>query len=263
MKSSKNAIHPTAWVDPGAKLGSGIVIGAQTVVHDGVEIGDDSVIQEQCLIGLKGVIGESPLVIGPGSVIRSHTVIYRSSSFGERLETGHHVVIRENTKAGINLRVGNLCDIEGDCTLGDFCRLHGYVHVGKGSHIGNFVWLFSLCTTTNDPLPPSLLQIPVTIEDGAVVCVGVTLMPGAIVGQGAFICAGARAKGIIPPGAVVEGSDGRIVNHVCHLLHMQTGSQHPWMRHYRKGYPPEAIVRLEALEREILKNRYTLKIGDE
>ena len=32
-------------------------------------------------------------------MIRSHTVIYTGSMFGERLETGHHVVIREKTQA--------------------------------------------------------------------------------------------------------------------------------------------------------------------
>ena len=35
------------------------------------------------------------------------------------------------------------------------------------------------------------------------------------------------------------------------------------MRHYRKGYPPDVIARLETLEKEILANRFTLNIENE
>ena len=263
MSKNGEKIHPTAVVDPGARLGKNVSIGAYSVVHAGAEIGDDTVIQEHCSIGVTGVEGAGPLALGAGSFIRTHTVLYADSTFGENLETGHHVVIREKTRAGANLRVGNFSDIEGNCTIGDYCRFHGYVHVGKGSRIGHFVWLFSLTTATNDPLPPSLLQDPVTIDDGAVVCVGVTLMPGITLGKGAFASAGATVRRSVPAGAVVAGSDGRVVNHVSQLLHLPSGTRHPWMRHYRKGYPPAAIARLEILEKEILANRFTLPIENE
>lgn len=263
MTASQEQIHPTASIATGARLGRNVIVGAHAVIHDGVEVGDGTVIQEHCSIGLRGAGGESPLVIGRDSLVRSHTIIYHGSELGERLETGHHVVIREQTRAGANLRVGNFSDIEGDCTIGDYCRFHGYVHVGKGSRIGHFVWLFSLTTATNDPLPPSHLSLPVVIEDGAVVCVGVTLLPGVVLGKGAFVSAGACAHGVVPPGGVVAGSDGRVVSHVSQLSHLVSGTRHPWMRHFRKGYPPAAVARLETLEKEILENRFTLKTDNE
>jgi acetyltransferase-like isoleucine patch superfamily enzyme len=201
------------------------------------------------------------LVIGANSVIRSHSVFYAASQFGERLETGHHVVVRERTCAGANLRIGNFCDIEGDCSFGDYCRLHGYAHVGKGSNIGNFVWLFSLTTLTNDPLPPSALASPVTIEDGAVVCVGVTLLPGTVIRKGAFLSAGAMGQGDIPAGAVVAGPEGRVVGHVSGLMHFASGTRHPWMRHFDRGLPPAAQERLRQLFQEIQATRAALALG--
>jgi UDP-3-O-[3-hydroxymyristoyl] glucosamine N-acyltransferase len=252
---------PDARVSVRAVIGMNVRIGPGTIVHDHVEIGDDSAIGECCVLGHQGPGEVTPLSIGPRSTIRSHAVLYAASRFGARFETGHHVVIRERTVAGENFRIGNFSDVEGDCTFGDFCRLHGYAHVGKGSRVGNFVWLYSLTTATNDPLPPSALTDPVTIDDGAVVCVGVTMMPGTIIGRGAFVSAGTLAKGTIPPGAVVEGHDCRVVSHVTGLMHLPSGTRHPWLRHFQSGYPAEAQARLRQLLDEISANRFTLQIG--
>ena len=52
-------------------------------------------------------------MIGPNSNIRSHTVIYQGATFEEKLETGHHSLIRENIHAGKNLRVGSYSELEG------------------------------------------------------------------------------------------------------------------------------------------------------
>lgn len=254
-------ISPLAKVHPGARIGRDVTIGDFTVVHERVELGDGCVVQEHCLLGVRGVGTAEPVIIGPGATIRSHAVVYEHSRIGPRLETGHHVVIRERSRIGENLRVGNFSDIEGDCEIGDFARFHGYVHLGKGSRVGHFVWLFSLTTVTNDPLPPSRAQVAVEIGDGAVVCVGATLLPGCRIGKGALVSAGAHAAGDVPVGAVVVGTDGRVVNHVSRLVSLATGLRHPWMRHYRDAYPSEAQPRIDALLDEVMANRLTLKMG--
>lgn len=251
-------IHPTAFVHPDAVLGARVRVGAFSVVHADGEIGDDVIIGDHCSIGIETPLAEGIVRIGPNSIIRSHAVIYRGSEIGPRLETGHHVVIREKSFIGANLRVGNFSDIEGSCSIGDFCRFHGYVHVGKGSKIGNFVWLYSLTTATNDPLPPSHLTEPVEIRDGAVVCVGVTLMPGTVVGQGAFLTAGSTVSGSVPDAAVVAGPQGRVMCHVSKLAHHRSGLRHPWMRHLKDIFPAEAQDRLEVLGTAIGATRVLL-----
>ena len=167
---SESAFIPgDARIAPGARLGRDVTVGAGSVVHSGAVLGDRTRVMELCVIGAASPQGTPECRIGADAVIRSHAVVYAGAQLGPALETGHHVVIREGTLAGENLRLGNFSDIEGECTIGDFCRFHGYVHVGKGSEIGHFVWIYSLATLTNDPLPPSSERAPVRIGDGAVI----------------------------------------------------------------------------------------------
>jgi acetyltransferase-like isoleucine patch superfamily enzyme len=246
-----------AAIEPGARIGRDVRIGHATRVYASAVIEDGCRIGDFCIIGhpTDDDGAAAPLRIGRGSTVRSHSVIYAGSEFGEGLETGHHVLIREGTSAGANLRVGSYSDIEGRCRIGDYGRFHGYVHVGRGSRIGHFVWLYSLATLTNDALPPSAAFAPVEIEDGVVVCVGATLMPGTVLRRGCFVAAQSCARGVCPPGAVISGPEGRVVSHVSLLRSLEHGLQHPWMTHFDGGYPPEARARLKALGDAIVAER--------
>jgi UDP-3-O-[3-hydroxymyristoyl] glucosamine N-acyltransferase len=251
---------PLAWreaplepsIDPNAKIGKNVSFGHGTRVYGNVQIGDNCRIGDFCVIGHPSQNPEStPLIIGEGATIRSHAVLYEGSKIGAFLETGHHIVIREGSRIGENLRVGNFCDIEGACDIGDFVRMHGYAHVGRGSVIGDFVWLFSLTTLMNDPLPPSHLSAPVRIGDMATICVNAQIMPGASIGRGAFIAAGAVANGDIPAGVVISGAQGEIAGPVRFLMHMESRTRHPWHKHFTDAYPERARDRIKALGAEI------------
>lgn len=239
-------------IDSDARIGRNLRLGANVRIYGNVEIGDDCQIGDFCVIGHPTARpGAAPLRLGAGANVRSHAVLYEGSDIGPELETGHHVVIREGSMIGENLRLGNFSDIEGTCTIGDFVRMHGYAHVGKHSTIGDFVWLYSLTTLMNDPLPPSHLEVPVTIGDMVTVCVNAQLMPGTNVGRGAFIAAGATAQGEVPAGMIVAGPDGDIAGPVRFMMHMQTRTRHPWPRHFTDAYPERARDRITALAAEI------------
>ena len=47
------------------------------------------------------------------------------------IKTGHRVTVREGVKAGSDLQIGTLTDLQGDCTIGNYVRMHSNVHVGK------------------------------------------------------------------------------------------------------------------------------------
>jgi UDP-3-O-[3-hydroxymyristoyl] glucosamine N-acyltransferase len=247
------------YIFPDAKIGRRVEIGTGARVYPWVEIGDDTTIGDYCIIGHPIAADAGETVIGAGSTIRSHSVIYRDVQTGPQFQTGHHSLVRDGTRAGANLRLGSFADIEGECTIGDYCRFHGYSHVGRGSRIGNFVWIYSNTILLNDPLPPSHIESPVTIEDGVVVCATAIVMPGAVLRRGSFICAGARAYGEVPPGSVVEGPRGEVVSHVALMAHMETGTSHPWMRHFQDAYPLEAQERIRALGDQILAERRQFK----
>lgn len=257
---SKSSPFDSPLVSEYAQIGDDVKIGFGTRIYPNVVIEDGCEIGDLCVIGHPfGEGTDKPLIIGRDSLIRSHTVLYEGSTLGPKLETGHHVFIREGTIAGTNLRVGSFSEIAGDCKIGDYCVLQTYVNVGKGSEIGNFVWLFSLNITTNDPLPPSGIRRGVTIEDGAVVCVGAGLLPGATLRKGAYVSAHALVSGEIPAGAVVDHS-GEVVCHVSHLMNLETGTRHPWMRHYSHVYPENVHDRIKTLLNEVMEGRSDFEI---
>ncbi|QID18021.1 acyl-ACP--UDP-N-acetylglucosamine O-acyltransferase [Nitrogeniibacter mangrovi] len=149
-------IHPTAIIDPAARLGAGVEVGPYSIIGPHVEIGDGT-------------------RIGPHVVIEGHTRIGRDNEIFQfcsigaqpqdkkyddeetRLEIGDRNTIREfcsfnvgtSQDAGVT-RVGNdnwvmaYVHIAHDCQVGDHtifannATLAGHVHVGDWAILGGF-----------------------------------------------------------------------------------------------------------------------------
>lgn len=243
----------TDLISSKAHIGANVTIGAHVRIHDNVVIGDNSVIGDFCIIGhpAGGEYSGVPLVIGTGSVIRSHSVLYEGSTFGPDLRVGHTSLIREGVKAGINFQVGSFNDLEGEACIGDWVRFHSNVHIGRGAVIGDLVWIFPYAVLTNDPIPPSGLKEGVILGAGSAVCTSAVVLPGTEVGRGAFVAAMTRARGKIPGGALVVGEEGTIIGSIRKLRHKPSGKQHPWMSHFAPYYPEAAQARIAHLHREL------------
>jgi acetyltransferase-like isoleucine patch superfamily enzyme len=224
-------------------------VGQGTIVHEDVELGGGTTIGELCVLGTGEA--DTPLRIGRDSLVRSHSVLYRGAELGPRLQTGHHVLVRSGANAGTNLHLGSYSSLEGAVEIGDFVRIAGRCELGPGTVIRDFAWLFPGVICMNDPLPPSSVRAGVEIGEGAVVCTGALLFPGARIGEGAFVSAGAHVAGDVEPLTVVlpDGSPGGAVKK---LIHLDSGTRHPWPRHFSAGYPDEARERLTALRERLL-----------
>lgn len=236
-----------------SQIGKNCEIGNFSIIHDNVVIGNNVKIGSHCEIGLNPNKINEKLFIGDDSLIRSYSILYQGSYFEKKLETGHHVLVRENTQAGVNLRIGSFCDIEGDVEIGDYTRFHSYVHIGKGSSIGSFVWLYSLVTLTNDPLPPSNAFSPVKISDGVVVCVNSIIKPGVYLQKGSFIPAGSNVNHNLEIGEVFQENNKKKF-YINNLVNLNYNLIHPWMNHFKEAYPEESWPRIEKLKEEIINS---------
>ncbi len=238
-------IHPTAVVADDAEIANDVEVGAFTIIHSGVQLGRGSVIASHCSIGEPTELAPGrPLLLGADSIVRSHSVIYAGSTFGDGLETGHHATLREGITSGVNLRVGTLADLQGDTTFGRYVRLHSNVHIGKGSTVGDFVWIFPFTVFTNDPHPPSdIATAGVVVEDYAVITTMVTVAPGIRIGARSLVAASSMVTRDVPPDTIVRGSPARPVGPTSGVL-LRDGSKrsaYPWTTHFHRGYPRDII----------------------
>lgn len=239
-------IHPGSIVDPQAELGEDVHVGPFTIIHGKVRIGAGTRIGSHCEIGVPTALGDgTPLEIGAGGLIRSHSVFYQSSRFGPGLRTGHRVTVREHTQAGQDLQIGTLSDIQGDCQIGNHVRFHSNVHVGKRSEIGHFVRVYPYVVLTNDPTPPSETLIGCVLEDYSVVATMAVILPGVRIGRHALVGALACVGKDVPAGKVAVGVPAKIVADASQIK-LRDGSGHPaypWIRHFHRGYPEDVLQR--------------------
>lgn len=234
-------IHPTAIVDEQAQLGKNVSIGPFSVISRHAIIGDNSTIGSHCLIG-EGDHG--PLEIGNNAIIRSHSVLYSGSTFDADFETGHSVTVREKTTAGRNLRLGTLCDIQGNLSIGNFVRCHSNVHIGMYSTVEDFVWIFPYVVLTNDPHPPSdTCTHGPTIGRAAVIGTMTTILPKVQVGSGSLVAAGSTVTKDVAPGRVVVGSPAKDLMPIegikCQDELLE--QPYPWWNNFRRGYPEDVV----------------------
>jgi len=237
-------IHPSSVISSSAVVGQGVSIGPFTVVRAGAVIGENSKIGSHCDIGVSSSKPSlNGTLIGAGSVIRSHSVIYDGASLGAELSTGHHVCVREGTVVADGVSLGSYSDLQGDCRRGRFSRIHSNVHVGQSTVIGDYVWVFPNVVFTNDPFPPSEIRRGVTVEDFAVIATGVLLLPGVRVGKGAVVGIGTVVKTDVLPGYVYAGQPGRNIALASTIKFdgPESPPAYPWQERYRNRYslPPD------------------------
>ncbi len=211
-------------------------IAPMSVVAPEVEFGPDCRVEELCIVGRHtGATGGSArTVIGAGSVLRSHTVLYAGSVIGERFQTGHHVLVRESNTIGDNVSIGSLSVVEHHVTIGTGVRIHSQCFIPEYSVLEDGAWIGPRVTLTNVPFPrcPDVSKClrGVHIERNARVGANVTILPGARTGARAPIGAGAVVTKDVAPGAVVVGTAARAVKSIDDLL-CPVGLDH-------RPYPP-------------------------
>ena len=171
MDATPTFIHPTALVEPGAKLGANVRIGPFCHVGPDVVLGDDVKL-------ISHVVVSGSTQIGAGSIVHPQAVIggepqntaYRGET--TRLVIGRNVTMRE----GVTMHRGT-GNARGETTVGDNCMFLAYSHVAHDCVIGDNV------TFANNVM----IGGHVTIGDRVIVGGGAGIHQFCTVGEGAFI----------------------------------------------------------------------------
>ena len=154
---SGRKIHPTAIVDPTAKIaadvelgpysivGANVKIGARSTIQSHVVLEGDVVIGEGNLIGHGAIIGAPPqdvsfsserktgVIIGNSNVIREYCTIHRGTTEGTATKIGDKNFLMVGTHIGHNCEIGNNVTIANNCLLAGYVRVDDQAFLGGGS----------------------------------------------------------------------------------------------------------------------------------
>jgi len=193
-------IYPNVLLGEGVELGPGVVVGLPP----------------------RGAgPGDLATVIGAGSVLRSHTVIYAGVTAGARLNTGHGALIRENNELGDDCSVGTHAALEPGNRIGERTRIHTHCFLEHVT-LGRRVFLGPGVVFTDDPHPmcPRYEDcvLGATVEDDVSIGGGAVILPGIRIGAGSLVGAGSVVTRDVEPGSVVAGNPARRVKDVAELV---------------------------------------------
>lgn len=180
------SIHPTAIVDPSARIAGSCSVGPYCTIGADVELGENCELVSHVVLNGPSkfgahnkiypfaVLGMDPqdvtyrgeptrLEVGDHNVIREYVTIHRGTAKGHGVtRVGSHTLIMAYTHVGHDCLIGdhvmlvNAATLAGHVTVeewavvGALCPVHQYVRIGAHSYIGGGT------TITQDVLPYSM-----------------------------------------------------------------------------------------------------------
>ena len=178
-------VHPTAVVDPAARLGAGVEIGPYAVIGPEVEIGENSRIGPHVVLDGRvrlgrgnrvfpgACIGLEPqdlkyggapteVVIGDDNTIRECVTINRATAEGERTVLGNGNLLMAYSHIGHNCLLGdriviaNGVAVAGHVVIGDRAVIGGVLGIHQFVHIGSLAMVGGMSRIDRD-VPPFMM----------------------------------------------------------------------------------------------------------
>lgn len=180
---TENTIHPSAIVEPGARLGAGVkvgpycIVGSDVSLADGVELVSHAVVAGRTTVGARtrifpfASIGHQPqdlkfkgepstLSIGDDCIIREGVTMNPGTEGGGLVTTiGNACAFLANSHVGHDCRIGNNVIfsnnvmLAGHCTVGDYAIIGGGAAVIQFARVGPHSFLGGMSGLENDLIP--------------------------------------------------------------------------------------------------------------
>lgn len=184
------------------------------MIHKNVKIKGKSIIQKNVEIGMPSLKylalpqEKWPRTeIDKNAVIRLGAIIYCAVKIGHNFQSGHNILIRENTIIGNNVLIGTNSMIEGRTKIGNNVRIQSMVYIPTNCIIEDYVFIGPNAVFTNDKYPvrkKTKLKGPI-LRRGASLGANVILLTGIEIGEGALIAAGSVVTKDVPPWKLAIG----------------------------------------------------------
>jgi acetyltransferase-like isoleucine patch superfamily enzyme len=203
-------VHPSAIVYPG------------TVLGEGVKVLEGAVVGKQPSLSPRSTAKRDPLPpaeIGDGTVVSTGAIVFAGTRVGARVIVGDQACVRERVDIGDDVVVGRGVLVENDTTIGALTKIQADAYITAYSTLEDNVFIAPRVITTNDNFMGrterrhELIKGP-TVRRGARVGGGAILCPGIVVGEEAFVGAGAVVTKDVAPRMLVVGNPARVLRSV-------------------------------------------------
>ncbi len=174
LATKTNNIHPTAVINPRARIGNGCYIGPYSVVGEDVELRDGVQLESHCVIDGRTTIGEGTRVfpfvsiglpaqdlkykgepsetrVGRRNLIREFVTIHRGTAGGGMLtQTGddcllmaqahvaHDCILGDGVIMANAATLAGHVIIENNANVGAYSGVHQFCRVGQEAYIGGY-----------------------------------------------------------------------------------------------------------------------------
>jgi acetyltransferase-like isoleucine patch superfamily enzyme len=203
-------IHPSAVVYPGTVLGEGVKVLENAVVGKQPSLSPRSTAKREPL---------PPAEIGDGTIVSTGAIVFAGTRIGARVIVGDQACVRERVQVGDDVVVGRGVLIENDTSIGALTKIQAEAYITAYSTLEENVFIAPCVVTTNDNFMGrterrhELIKGP-TVRRGARVGGGAVLCPGIVVGEEAFVGAGAVVTKDVAPRMLVVGNPARVLRGV-------------------------------------------------
>lgn len=92
-------IHPTAFISPSARIGSGVFVGPGAIVHACARIGDNVVVNTGSTVDHDGILG-AHVFVSPGVTLAGHVMVGDGAYIGPGATVGSCVQIGSDAVVG-------------------------------------------------------------------------------------------------------------------------------------------------------------------
>jgi acetyltransferase-like isoleucine patch superfamily enzyme len=153
--------------------------------------------------------------IAPGAAIGGGTAVWNEAQ------------VREGARVGRDCVLGKGVYVDAEVEIGDRVKLENRVSVFRGARLGSGVFVGPHSCLLNDRYPRAVTPdgrlkgeadwtvSGVTVEDGASIGGGCTVLPGIRIGRHALVGAGSVVTRDVPAQALVIGNPARLAGYVC------------------------------------------------